>query len=173
MRLLSSDRRRPGTAVLLSATVLACVVSVAKAEGNGEKRLYQWTDEFGETHFSDKPPPEEVPGEQLRSMQSAQPPASDSPGDDYYSVENQASRMEDDRREREAERGEAKKREAERAAQKSELEAASSVPEQMQDDGQPVLERPVYPIVPPQQLPRPEVETLPVHIGRPGGNIPR
>ena len=65
--------------------------------------VYRWTDERGEVHFSDRPPATGAPS--AEQVEVAPAPAG-AGGDDYYSVVNQARRLEEQRLERERQQAE-------------------------------------------------------------------
>ncbi len=83
--------------------------------------VYTWVDPAGITHFSELPPPG-----QLEAMQLNLPPypAATGPYDDYYSVINQAARMEAQRLERE--RLEAQRRQLEAETLRAQAEALAA-----------------------------------------------
>jgi hypothetical protein len=84
--------------------------------------VYSWVDPAGITHFSEIPPP---PG-QAEAVQLELPPHPPAihPGDDYYSVLNQATRMEAQRLERE--QVEAQRRQAEAEVWRARAEALTA-----------------------------------------------
>lgn len=78
--------------LLLATGVLTAFTAVAQP-------VYRWTDASGEVHFSDRPPAGAVQ-HPLEQVEVAPLPAAPQT-DDYYSVVNQARRMEEQRLERE------------------------------------------------------------------------
>lgn len=83
-----------GAAVALTAAVGAAGVAAAP--------VYRWVDEGGLVHFGDEPPPDGAGAVERVEVEPGSPAA----GDDYYSVVNQARRMEAQRLERERHRAE-------------------------------------------------------------------
>jgi hypothetical protein len=89
---------------------------------------YTWTDEDGTTHFSEAPP-----GDPVHSAETVEllPPTETKPtGDDYYSVINQANRMQQRRLESERLEAERKQAEAEAMKARAEAEALRDMPQQ-------------------------------------------
>jgi hypothetical protein len=85
--------------------------------------VYSWTDAGGVTHFSESPPDD--PRIESTVMDIEPAPAVESPGaDDYYSVANQAARMEARRLEQERRRAEILTAEAEARRAEAEAEVA-------------------------------------------------
>ncbi len=78
--------------LLLVATVLA--TGSLPADGAGGRLVYRWVDARGEVHFSDTPPPEAITDV---STVSVPPLPAAAPGDDFYSVVNQLTRMQERR----------------------------------------------------------------------------
>jgi hypothetical protein len=103
--------RAVGRFLAVGALALAALAGEVVAD-----RVYRWTDPSGAVHFSDHPPPGGRPSEpmDLGLPPSAPPEAGQ---DDYYSVVNQARRLEEQRleRERQAAEVEALRRQAEPA----------------------------------------------------------
>lgn len=139
-------------AKLANLMVLALLLPCAKALSEGTASLYKWEDAQGRVHYSDQPPADpRVPVE--THPLPRQVPAEQSPDGDYYSVENQAKRLEEERRQREAARLE-KERQREAAERRAaELEAlrapAPSQEEAPQGYGYPLFVLPFRPIRPP------------------------
>ena len=99
----------PGVLALLTTVTAVCASEV-----------YSWIDEHGTTHFSQVPPDNlSHPSEQIELL--SPPEAGDTKEDDYYSVINQANRMETRRLENE--KLEAERRQAEAEAQRAAAEA--------------------------------------------------
>jgi hypothetical protein len=88
-----------------------------------ERTLYKWIDSEGRTHFSDRPPAGSVEGIEERSLPvvPAPPPAA---AQDYYSVQNQAQRLAEERQARETARQEAARLREEQRLRQAQLEAA-------------------------------------------------
>jgi len=106
------------TAVRLMLPVLLLAgLQTASAE-----QVYTWTDLAGVTHFSQLPPPPGVGAAQQLDLPPYRPVLN--PEDDYYSVINQAARMEERRLERE--RLEAERRQAEAEALRARTEAQAA-----------------------------------------------
>jgi len=59
-------------------------------------QVYTWVDAMGVTHFSETPPPNPATDTQLVDIQPS-PTSNDAPAKDFYSVINQAERMEKSR----------------------------------------------------------------------------
>ena len=88
----------------------------------GAAQVYTWVDDSGVTHFSETPPAVQVSETQLIEITPSATPASVA-DDDFYSVVNQADRMEARRLENEKLAAEKKRTEAE--ARKTRAEAAA------------------------------------------------
>jgi hypothetical protein len=89
-------------------------------------QVYRWVDDSGVTHFSETPPPQNEHDTQVIDIAPALPPASDNANtgdDDFYSVINQADRME--ARRLENERLAAEKEQAKTEASRTRAEAAA------------------------------------------------
>jgi hypothetical protein len=87
-------------------------------------QVYSWVDDSGVTHFSETPPPERADDTQIIDIAPTPAPASDNANiedDDFYSVINQADRME--ARRLENERLAAEKEQARAEASKARAEA--------------------------------------------------
>jgi hypothetical protein len=85
-------------------------------------QVYTWVDDSGVTHFSETPPAEHAAAAQLIDIAPA-PAGADSAGDDFYSVINQAERME--ARRLESEKLDAEKKQADAEASRARAEAAA------------------------------------------------
>jgi hypothetical protein len=83
--------------------------------------VYTWTDAEGVTHFSEVPPPGQ---DEALQLELEPYPAPGMPEDDYFSVINQAARMESRRLERE--RLEAQRMQAEAEARRAHAEAMAA-----------------------------------------------
>lgn len=107
-------------------TGFLAVIVTGQAALAGE--AYTWTDEEGTTHFSEVPPGDPArPAEAIELL----PPTEAKPiGDDYYSVINQANRMQERRLERERHEAERRQAEAEALKARAEAEAMRDRPEQ-------------------------------------------
>jgi hypothetical protein len=88
----------------------------------GAAQVYTWVDDSGVTHFSETPPAAQVSETQLIEITPSATPASVA-DDDFYSVVNQADRME--ARRLENEKLAAEKKQANAEASKARAEAAA------------------------------------------------
>ncbi len=93
MELASCERRLAATAGV------GFLVALLGASAALAQPVYRWTDASGEVHFSDRPPAGAVP-QPVEQVEVDPAPAAPQ-GEDYYSVVNQARRMEEQRLERE------------------------------------------------------------------------
>jgi len=110
-------------------------------------RVYSWTDAEGIIHFSETPPDDIQLEVTVREIEPA--PATDAPGgDDYYSVANQAARMQARRLEMERIRAEILKAEAE--ARQANADAAAAARAQAAEPAEDHTSRyyPLYPWYP-------------------------
>ncbi|MGB5178500.1 MAG: DUF4124 domain-containing protein [Gammaproteobacteria bacterium] len=108
--------------------------------------VYTWVDDSGVTHFSEKPPAERTRDAQLIEVMPTAAPAS-SVDDDFYSVINQADRME--ARRLENEKLAAEKKQADAEASKARAEAAAIRQGAYNDSGSDTSRYyPVYPYYP-------------------------
>jgi len=109
----------------------------------GAAQAYTWVDEHGTTHFSDTPPVNEAtPTEQIELLPA--PSAGSTGNDDFYSVANQANRMEKNRLEKE--RLTAERSLTEAAAKKANAEAqAAQQPPTPENTPEGILYYPAYP----------------------------
>jgi len=82
------------------AGVSGLVALVCGVEAMAET-VYRWTDSAGITHFSQEPPPENMEVVEMVEIDALIPPPRGA--NNYFSVVNQARRMEADRRKREQE----------------------------------------------------------------------
>lgn len=104
---------------LLAGSALLLLTGSAAWAGN----VYSWTDADGVTHFSETPPGQAGIESTVRELEAA--PAVTLPSaDDYYSVANQAARMEARRLEQARQRAEILRAEAEARRADAEAEAA-------------------------------------------------
>jgi hypothetical protein len=85
-------------------------------------QVYTWVDAVGVTHFSETPPPNPATGTQLVNIQPS-PTSADAPVEDFYSVINQAERMEKSRLAKE--KLAAEKKQADAEASKARAEATA------------------------------------------------
>ena len=76
------------TTVIYLSLLLSLPASLSSAAP-----VYTWTDDAGITHFSETPPPDPATDTQLVNIQPP-PAAANTPDGDFYSVINQADRME-------------------------------------------------------------------------------
>ena len=105
------------TTVIYLSLLLTLPASLASAT-----QVFTWLDEAGVTHFSETPPPDPATDTQLVDI--APPPASANvPSGDFYSVINQADRMERNRLANE--KLAAEKKQADAEASKARAEAAA------------------------------------------------
>jgi hypothetical protein len=88
---------RPGSLRPIAVALLLATAPLAAGPALAQP-VYRWTDASGEVHFSDRPPPGAA--QPVEQVDVAPVPAAP-PADDYYSVVNQARRMEELRLERE------------------------------------------------------------------------
>ena len=103
---------------------------VASAEST---TLYRWTDAYGRTHFSDRPPAAAIPP---RVERLPAPSYADSGvPTDHYSVTNQLQRMQAERQQRERERQERQREAREQALREREIAAAERAAERDDDPG--------------------------------------
>jgi hypothetical protein len=95
----------------------------------GAEQAYTWVDENGTTHFSETPPHNEsINAEQINLLPA--PSAGNVSDDDFYSVVNQADRMEKNRLENERLTAERSLTEAEAKRASAEAQAAQQTPDQ-------------------------------------------
>lgn len=93
--------RRPDSRDLPLLVLVAGLVLAQESPGVKAEIVYEWTDASGITHFSQNPPDQDPVTVDIIEFDALKPPP---PGtQDYYSVVNQARRMEADRRKREQE----------------------------------------------------------------------
>jgi hypothetical protein len=165
--------------VLMVPAFSAGIAGDPAATATGGKTVFSWTDSEGRMHFSDQSPVDEVGSVESRLLPAAPPPSQGS-DDDYFSVENQAKRLEEARRRRSEARQQERREREERKLRRAEIEAAQAQKEaseaqrQAAEDstgiyvpryGWPVYPRyPVHPIRPirPRPLPEPPPRR-PVH----------
>ena len=129
---------------------------------SGAEQAYTWIDESGTTHFSESPPYDEaIDAEQINLLPA--PSTGNISGDDFYSIANQADRMEKKRLENEKLIAERLQLEAE--ARKANAEAAQKTTYQDNTQEQ-TRYYPAYPYYP-YAGHRPKHGHEP-HAGRPG-----
>jgi hypothetical protein len=146
---------------LLTHAALASTLTVYAAGP-----VYQWIDAQGVTHFSEVLPATAGPEVSRIEFAPLPPPAA---GDDYYSVINQAMRME--QRRLEAEAAKTQRLRAQAAADRARAEAAAAanpVPAPEAD----VIYLPGYPYYPRHQRHWHPEHQLPRHDRRPSGPWP-
>lgn len=105
--------------------VLLGAVPAASAEG---ETLYRWTDTFGRTHFSDRPPAAATPP-QVERLPAPSYADSGVPVD-HYSVTNQLQRMQAERLQRERELEQRQREAREQVLREREIAAAERAAEQ-------------------------------------------
>jgi hypothetical protein len=122
-RPIHPGRRGSLLLALVSLAPLSGWPSQPMAEGPQEGVFYEWTDSEGRTHFSDQAPTEHVGRVERRALPAMKTPPPDL-DTDYYSVENQARRLEESRQERAAARREAAAIRHQERLREAQLEAA-------------------------------------------------
>ena len=135
-------------------------------------QVYTWLDEAGVTHFSETPPPD--PATDIQLVDILPPPASaDTPIGDFYSVINQADRMESSRLANEKLAAEKKQADAEASRARAEAAALQQGAYNNSDDD--TRYYPVYPYYPRygHRPGRPGYGHKPVHPVYPGHARPR
>jgi len=138
---------------------------------NDAEQVYTWVDDSGATHFSETPPQESATEAQLIEVL---PTSAAAPGnvadDDFYSVINQAERMQTRRLKNEKLVAEKKQAEAEAGKARAEAEAAL----QNAYNNDPVTYYPAYPYYPRYRHRRPwrGYGHRPGHGYRPGHSRP-
>jgi hypothetical protein len=131
---------------------------------SGAEQAYTWIDESGTTHFSEAPPHNEaVNAEQINLLPA--PSAGNISDSDFYSVVNQADRMERRRLENEKLTAERLQAEAEAARARAEAQAAQQTSNQ-QDMQEDTRYYPAYPLYGNYGR-RPGYDNKP-HHGKPG-----
>lgn len=140
-------------------TLISLPVAASSAE-----QVYTWVDENGTTHFSETAPAKPATGAQRIEVPPASGPAPGNVEDEgYYSVINQAARMQTRRLENE--KLVAQKKQAEAEASKARAEAQAALQNTYSD---PVTYYPVYPYYPRYRHHRPRRGNGPGHGHRPG-----
>jgi len=131
---------------------LALLLPSAQSLSQGAGSLYKWEDAQGQVHYSDQPPADPAVPVETHPLPK-QVPAEQGPEGDYYSVENQAKRLEEERRQRETARLEKERQRQEDERRAAELEALRAPPPPQeaapQGYGYPVYVLPFRPIRPP------------------------
>ena len=125
-------------------TLLTGVLALLTTATVCANEVYSWVDEQGTTHFSEvQPDNQSHPAEQIDLLPP--PKSGNSEKDDYYSVINQANRMETRRLENEKLEAERRRAEAEAKRAAAEAHAARSTPPQNYVNEQPRY-YPSYPL---------------------------
>ena len=125
----------------VSPLILFLLLPIAQS---GAGQAYTWVDENGTTHFSEAPPHDEaIRAEEIELLPA--PSTGNIAGDDFYSVANQADRME--RKRLENEKLIAERLQAEAEARKASAEATQQTRYQqnIQDDTRYYPAYPYYP----------------------------
>ena len=117
---------------------LAVLLPMFHAESLGQQ-LYKWEDAEGRMHYSDRPPTDAATALQKQALPA---PSHQAPEDDFYSIENQVKRLEEDRISREEARREAEEKRIEAQKQAADLEAARAQAEKLGEQA----ENPDYPV---------------------------
>ena len=114
----------------IPSTCLLSMLLLMPIAGFSADQAYTWTDEKGTRHFSEVPPIDEtIPAEKIDLLPA--PSAGNIGGDgDYYSVANQADRMEKKRLENEKLTAERLQAEIEASKATAEAQSTSQTPEQ-------------------------------------------
>jgi hypothetical protein len=110
------------TKQLLGILALTFVLPADGADSDATGQVYEWKDAQGVVHFSDQPPANPASPVEVQTLPEV--PASPRGDGDYYSVENQAERLEQDRERREAARREAESQRLDAQRQAAETEEA-------------------------------------------------
>ena len=151
----------------VSPLIIFLLLPIAQSSA---EQVYTWVDESGTTHFSEAPPNDEAISAEQINLQPA-PSAGNIAGDDFYSVANQADRMERTRLENEKLTAERLQAEAEARKASAEARAAQQIQYQgsSQDDAR---YYPAYSYYPGYRH-RPGYGNKP-HPGKPGrpGHLP-
>ena len=153
------------TAGIVLSILLALPVSAAQ--------VYTWVDDAGVTHFSETPPPN--PATDMQRVNIQPPTASpDIPDDDFYSVINQAARMERTRLSNEKLAAEKKQADAEASRARAEAAAVQQGSYNYNTNND-TRYYPVYPYYPRygHYPARPGHGHQPVHPAHPGTTRPR
>ena len=130
----------------IRATCLLTTLLLLPAAGFSAEQAYTWTDENGTRHFSEEPPFDEtIPAKKIDLLPA---PSAGTVGgdDDYYSVANQADRMEKKRLENE--KLTAERLQAEIEASKASSEAPTTLQTPDQENAQEYTK--IYPRYPKQ-----------------------
>ena len=155
--------------ILLPILVL---LPFAQAEPPPTGQLYKWEDEQGRVHYSDRVPVEPGSPVEVQPL-PRQPPTGSTADDDYYSIENQAKRLEDERKNREEARSEAEQKRLEEKERIAELEEARARAKRLEQENQresyPQYVFPVLPIDSPARPILPRAGPIPVPL--PSGGV--
>lgn len=92
--------------LLLPILAILILPGQVQATEPASSQIYQWTNIDGEMQFSDRPPPNGAKPDKVLSVPKPTTGTPDN-GGDTFSIENQAQRMESDRKQREAQRRQA------------------------------------------------------------------
>ena len=151
----------------VSSVIIFLLLPIAQSSAD---QVYTWVDENGTTHFSEEPPHDDAISAEKINVQPA-PSAGNIAGDDFYSVANQADRMERTRLENEKLTAERLQAEAETRKASAEAQAVQQIQYQgsSQDDAR---YYPAYPYYSDYRR-RPGYGHKP-HQGKPGrpGHLP-
>ncbi len=164
---------------------LALLLAATPAQPEEAGTLYKWRDAQGQVHYSDKPPADPATPVETHALPKQDPsdqnPIEQGPGADYYSVENQARRLEEDRLQREAQRRDQERQRQAEQARAAETQAnqdrAAAEEDGSEYDDYPAYVRPFRPLVRPSARPpyspiqrplRPRPVPLPANIGGAG-----
>jgi hypothetical protein len=145
--------------------ILLYVLISLSVSANSAEEVYTWVDASGTTHFSETLPPEPATRAQLIEVLPASGAAPANVVDDgFYSVINQAERMQ--KRRLENEKLAAEKRQADAEASKARAEAQAALQNPYYNE--PDTWYPVYPYYPRYGHRRPGYGNKPGHGNRPG-----
>ena len=138
----------------------------------GATQVYTWVDDAGVTHFSETPPPDPATDTRLVNIQPPPAPV-DAPAEDFYSVINQAERMERSRLA--SEKLAAEKKQADAEASKARAEAAALQQRSDNSASDDTRYYPAYPYIPyyGHHPGRPGHGHKPVHPVHPGHARPK
>jgi hypothetical protein len=106
-----------------SAPLSLTLLLLLSAPLAGAAQIFTWVDDTGVTHFSETPPADDKADSRLLDLDMPAPRGPDRTGDDFYSVINQAARMQTRRLENE--KLAAEKKQAYAEARKARAEATA------------------------------------------------